>query len=117
MPSVLDRYFQRRSGKLTKEQYEAGKHIEHLNNSAGLHASSTELRERVQSSVQAKDFDNKIISKLTYVQQLNEIRDYVGPLCWGVLYRVCIMDERIGGRFQNDLLRESLQLVYEKFVR
>ena len=117
MPSTLDRYFVRRNGKLTFDQYQAGKHIVDLNNAAGLNAHGSNYQEKVDVSVNASTFDNRMISKLHYVRQLNEIRSYVGPLCWDVIYRVCIMDERLAGRFQMDLLRESLQLVHKEFLK
>lgn len=105
----------KRGARLSKDQIKAGEHFYETWSKSGQHVGSG-ISDKVDKSVDPKRYGAGVVNRLAYVKELSTIRSLVGEIAWSILWKVIIDDERTKGGFEYELMRQSLQLIFEEHL-
>lgn len=120
MTSVLQRMASatpQRAARLSKDQFEAGIYLANLYDKAGFNRVGVhELKTYVDYSFDKRRTDDHIVRRFSALSELRRARFLLGKQGYDLLIRVCVDDDRVRGKFENEFLKQCLTLIYQEMV-
>ena len=106
-----------RPARLTANQLEAGLWIARQHHGAGYDCVGThELKTYVDTSFDPKRNDDYIVKRFGALKNLRDLHFLLGKIGYDLCFRVCVSDERVRGKYENELLKQCLTLVYKELI-
>lgn len=121
MVSVLQRMAlatPQRPARINADQLEAGLYIISVWDSSGFDKVGThELKTYVDVSLDKHRVDDHVVKRFDGVKRLVEIRRLLGSIGYKLVLRVCVDNDRIRGKYENEHFKQCLTLIYDEIVR